>query len=129
MTAALVPPNATKLGLRYEFAIACCKSSGRTVSVSDSSELGPSLSGSSTSSSSHSARSRAIDSCTIGEADRYEVLKGERAIEPDLLWVPLMGRDGVDIVEGEVEIGNFGLRKSRKLPLHIRSNSQLLNMQ
>ena len=71
MIAGLVPPNATKLGLLYELAIECCSVSGRTVEVSDSSsELGLSLSGVSTSSSLHSARSRAIDSWTIGEADR-----------------------------------------------------------
>ena len=67
-----VPPNATKLGLRYELAIECCSVSGRTVEDPEdsSSELGLSLSGASISSSGHSARSRAIDSWAIGEAER-----------------------------------------------------------
>jgi hypothetical protein len=39
-----------------------------------------------------------MDSWAIGEADRYEVLNGDRAIEPCLVLPCLMGRDGVDIV-------------------------------
>jgi hypothetical protein len=39
-----------------------------------------------------------MDSCAIGEAERYEVLNGDRAIEPCLVLPCLIGRDGVDIV-------------------------------
>jgi hypothetical protein len=69
--------------------------------VEDSEDSSPELgeSGVSTSSSSlHSARSRSMDSWAIGEADRYEVLNGERAIEPCLLLCCFIGRGGVDIM-------------------------------
>jgi hypothetical protein len=39
-----------------------------------------------------------MDSWAIGEADRYEVLNGDRAIEPCLLLCCFIGRGGVDIV-------------------------------
>ena len=65
-------------------------------SEDSSSELGES--GVSTSSSLHSARSRSMDSCAIGEAERYEVLNGDRAIEPCLVLPCLIGRGGVDMV-------------------------------
>jgi hypothetical protein len=39
-----------------------------------------------------------MDSWAIGEAERYEVLNGDRAIEPCLLLPAFIGRGGVDIV-------------------------------
>ena len=39
-----------------------------------------------------------MDSWAIGEAERYEVLNGDRAIEPCLLLSAFIGRGGVDIV-------------------------------
>jgi hypothetical protein len=82
-------------------AIECCRVSGRTVEDEEdsSSELGLSLSGVSTPSSTHAARSRAIDSWAIGEAERYEVLNGDRAMDPLLLGCALIGRGGVDMMK------------------------------
>jgi hypothetical protein len=82
VTVGLDPPKATKLGLRYEFAMEwLCPPSARPVEDSDSSsELEPSLSSSSitpASSLEHSAMSRSMDSCAIGELGMKDELKGD----------------------------------------------------
>ena len=58
------------------------------------------LSGLSISSSEQSSRSRAMLSCARGEAERYDVLKGDLAIDAFRLGCFLIGLEGVDIVYG-----------------------------
>lgn len=66
---------------------------------------------SSSSSSEHSARSRAKDSCAKGEDARKELLNGDLAIEACLPGEPLMGLDGVDIVLEKLNGSRLNIRE------------------
>ena len=82
------------------------------------------LPGISSSSSEHSSRSRAMLSCAMGEADRYDVLKGDLAIEALRLFCFLIVLEGVDIVYGCPGIEDWNMNRMISLKDCLLQNAE-----